>query len=70
VPITPHACVSVHCDTCGEHLGLDDEAHFASDTDARTAAASYQWRIDADGRVTCADDVRAALAAPQKTTGA
>jgi hypothetical protein len=49
-----HACVSVHCDQCGEPLG-DPEAqgHYPSEDAALNAAATQRWRVYPGGRLRC-----------------
>jgi hypothetical protein len=47
--IQVHACVSVHCDQCGDALGDPGfEEHYPTEKSALTAAAARGWRL---GRV-------------------
>jgi hypothetical protein len=51
-----HACVSVHCDQCGDSLGAPEfQAHYPSEDAALGAAATDGWRLSPDGRLYCSE---------------
>ena len=55
MPIKPHACLSVHCDVCGEPLQdfEDSTMHFATADEARIMARHYRWNALSGGEFLC-----------------
>lgn len=52
--IQGHACVSVHCDQCGDSLGAPVcQAHFPTQDAALEVALEQGWRVGPGGRVYC-----------------
>ncbi len=48
------ACVSVHCDQCGDALGGPEfEAHYPTEDAALDAAAAQGWLVGPGGRLWC-----------------
>lgn len=47
------ACITLHCDECGNALEADYILHFADEGDALGQASDYEWLVLRDGRVYC-----------------